>query len=86
MCRLQKITIGSPPAGSENAPLLCLWNLRPLPAELKRGWPLFTFALFPCAMYIVVHEEVCFLAPCFVLLWIGLFAALARASEDLPPE
>jgi hypothetical protein len=53
---------------------------------MKRGWPLFTFALFPCAIYIVAHAEVRFLAPCSVLLWIGLFAALVHALEDVSPR
>ena len=66
--------------------LLCLRNPRLLLAELKRGWPLLTFALFPFAMYIAVTAGARYLAPFFVLLWIGLFAALVRASEDLPPR
>jgi 4-amino-4-deoxy-L-arabinose transferase-like glycosyltransferase len=62
---------------------LCLRSARPLLAELKRGWPLLAFALFPFAMYIVVTAQARYLAPFFALLSICLAAALVRASEDL---
>ena len=66
--------------------LILLASKELLASELVRVWPLLAFAIFPFAMYVVVHVDGRFLGAFSVLLWCALFNVAIASARELPPR